>query len=121
MIEKPTKMPRPEEPTMADTNTSSFWADFMTGLAGPAAAARATREVAEEAQDRFDTLRNLQEGEFIFNQQHKRVVEQLDFLFQQGFFSAPPNVLRNEADIGHGKFVTDEGRKFLQKFKEFIR
>jgi hypothetical protein len=107
-----------EETKMA----KSFWSDFVAGFAGPTAeeehaprriTGRALQEAKSEADDAFDTLKSLRDYDFWFDEGYKPLIQQLALLHTMGYLTTPPDVLKNGANIGHGRLLTQKATDFI--------
>jgi hypothetical protein len=101
----------------------SFWSDFVAGFAGPTSQikqgshrlAGGTLQAAQsEAEDALDTLKSLRDYDFWFNEDYHPLVQQLARLYEMGYLTTPPDVLRGGANIGHGRLLTKKATDFIE-------
>ena len=112
--------------------SNTFWSDFVAGFAGPAASVSQRRggrtsltettfhgkgleNAQDKAADAYDTLKNLRDTEFWFDEDYKPLVDQLQILYNMGLITTPPELLKDGADIGHGVILTPTALEFLKK------
>jgi hypothetical protein len=93
----------------------SFWKDFIAGLGGPAGAKN-----VDYALDAYDTLMNLRDADFWFDEDYKPVIRQLRAFHKMGFVTTPPELLREGANIGQSAILTPAGLEFIKQGRDVV-